>query len=102
MPGLYCTGWVKRGPTGIINSNIIDARETVACIMEDLKAGRLPTPPKATSQLTDLLQPTRFQEVVTWAKYKKIDVAETAAGQAKGKPREKLVDVRDMIRLAQS
>jgi len=41
-PGLYVSGWLKRGPTGIIGTNIPDARETVAAIIEDKAAGALP------------------------------------------------------------
>ena len=38
VPGLYVSGWLKRGPTGIIGSNIADAKETTAAILEDLKS----------------------------------------------------------------
>lgn len=30
---LYVSGWLKRGPSGIIGTNITDAKETVASIM---------------------------------------------------------------------
>lgn len=40
--GLYVSGWLKRGPTGIIGTNIPDARETVAAILEDKASGSLP------------------------------------------------------------
>jgi hypothetical protein len=40
--GLYVTGWLKRGPTGIIGTNLIDAEETVGSIAEDEKEGLLP------------------------------------------------------------
>ena len=32
MPGLYVCGWLKRGPTGIIGTNLADAEETVATL----------------------------------------------------------------------
>eukprot|EP00466_Bigelowiella_natans_P007025 jgi/Bigna1/70052/fgenesh1_pg.10_\ len=41
IPGLYVAGWLKRGPSGIIGTNIPDAKETVAAIREDLDAGKL-------------------------------------------------------------
>jgi ferredoxin--NADP+ reductase len=41
LPGLFVTGWLKRGATGIIASNIPDAKETAAAIGEDLRAGLL-------------------------------------------------------------
>lgn len=36
---VYCNGWIKRGPSGIIGSNLIDAEETVAMVEEDVKSG---------------------------------------------------------------
>ncbi len=36
LPNVYVVGWAKRGPTGIIGSNIPDAQETAACVLEDL------------------------------------------------------------------
>ena len=41
-PGLYCAGWIKRGPSGVIGTNKKDATETVELLFEDLAAGRLP------------------------------------------------------------
>ncbi|CAI5996164.1 unnamed protein product [Closterium sp. NIES-65] len=37
-PGLYVVGWLKRGPTGIIGTNLIDAEETVSSIAQDATA----------------------------------------------------------------
>lgn len=96
VPGLYCVGWVKRGPSGIIGTNIGDAQETTASILEDSRGGALagvggegrraglPSTPNA----------------VDWAGYKAIEREEEARGAAAGKPREKLVSVADMLRLA--
>lgn len=36
LEGLYVVGWLKRGPSGIIGTNLIDAEETVSCIIADL------------------------------------------------------------------
>jgi adrenodoxin-NADP+ reductase len=36
LAGVYVTGWLKRGPSGIIGTNITDAKETVECILEDI------------------------------------------------------------------
>lgn len=41
LPGLYVSGWVKRGPTGIIGSNIMDAKETTGAIVKDIHEGKL-------------------------------------------------------------
>ena len=47
LRGVYTVGWIKRGPTGILGTNKRDAEETVACLAEDLRAGRCPPPPNA-------------------------------------------------------
>ena len=41
IPGLYVTGWLKRGPVGILGTNIPDARETAEAVLEDLRSGLL-------------------------------------------------------------
>ena len=42
MPGVYCAGWIKRGPTGVIGTNKKDATETVEPLLADARAGLLP------------------------------------------------------------
>src|SRR3954466_14002056 len=44
IPGEYVVGWIKRGPSGVIGTNKKDATDTVAKIVEDAEAGRLPGP----------------------------------------------------------
>ena len=109
MPGLYCTGWVKRGPVGIINTNIIDARETVAAMLEDFKTGALkpaergkPSDDDTDDQLMALLMKTgkRKEDVVTWQGYQKIDAYESKSGEEKGKPREKVITIPELLKIA--
>ena len=38
--GVYCAGWIKRGPSGVIGTNKKDATETVELLLEDARAGR--------------------------------------------------------------
>ena len=42
VPGVYCTGWIKRGPSGVIGTNKKDATETVELLLADARAGLLP------------------------------------------------------------
>ncbi|WP_461666032.1 4Fe-4S binding protein [Gordonia sputi] len=44
VQGMYVTGWIKRGPSGFIGTNKTDSGETVASLLADLEAGRLPKP----------------------------------------------------------
>lgn len=39
---LYCSGWVKRGPVGVIVSTMNDGFETGKSIIQDLKENKLP------------------------------------------------------------
>jgi NADPH-dependent glutamate synthase beta subunit-like oxidoreductase len=89
MPGLYVCGWLKRGPSGIIGSNLVCAQETVQCVQADLAAGVLPRPTRHTAGLRALLQ-ERGVKVVDRHGWARIDAREVADGAAKDKPREKL------------
>ena len=40
-PDEYVTGWVKRGPTGVIGTNKSDAVETVTSLLHDVHDGEL-------------------------------------------------------------
>lgn len=40
IPGMYCSGWARRGPSGIIGTNIADARSVVAAIVEDIRSAQ--------------------------------------------------------------
>ena len=57
IPGVYCAGWIKRGPTGVIGTNKKDAAETVEHLLEDARAGRLPVRGEGT--IDDLLGAAR-------------------------------------------
>lgn len=46
LSGLYCSGWVKRGPTGVITTTMTDSFLTSQALLEDLKAGLLPSSPR--------------------------------------------------------
>ncbi|XP_010949102.1 NADPH:adrenodoxin oxidoreductase, mitochondrial isoform X3 [Camelus ferus] len=46
VPGLYCSGWVKRGPTGVITTTMTDSFLTSQILLQDLKAGQLPSGPR--------------------------------------------------------
>jgi ferredoxin/flavodoxin---NADP+ reductase len=42
VPGAYVVGWFKRGSTGGIGDNRLDAEQTVRTLLDDAVAGRLP------------------------------------------------------------
>lgn len=93
VPGLYVSGWLKRGPQGIIGTNIIDAQQTAACVAED--AAILPRR-RRSDALAQLLQDRRVP-TVTWQHWLRIDEAERSRGTAAGRPRVKFVHIADML-----
>jgi ferredoxin--NADP+ reductase len=89
LPGVYCAGWIKRGPTGVIGTNKKDATETVELLLADAAAGRLPRRDGAVGTLEDLLV-ERGVEPVLYPGWEAIDLAERDAGEPLGRPRVKL------------
>jgi ferredoxin/flavodoxin---NADP+ reductase len=100
IPGLYCAGWIKRGPTGVIGTNKKDATETVDLLLEDARAGALATP-NAERPLDELLA-ERGIGVVTYAGWEAIDALERARGEARGRPRVKLCTWPELIAASRS
>jgi ferredoxin--NADP+ reductase len=99
IPGLYCAGWIKRGPTGVIGTNKKDATETVEQLLADARGGRLPA--RAAGTLDDLLA-DRGTEVVMYAGWEAIDVLERGRGEPHGRPRVKLCSWDELLAAARS
>ena len=93
LPGLYCVGWARRGPSGTIGTNRPDGFGVVEKIGEDIGAGA----GKSGRAGFDKLAEERKLDVVTFRDWKKIELAENARARD-GSPREKFVDVGEMIR----
>jgi ferredoxin--NADP+ reductase len=89
-PGVYCAGWIKRGPTGVIGTNKKDAAETVEHLLEDAAAGRLEPKPDASAAAVDTLLAERGTDVVEYDGWMAIDELERGAGEKAGRPRVKL------------
>jgi len=101
IPALYCAGWIKRGPTGVIGTNKKDATETVEALLEDARDGRLPK--RETSALAvDALLAERGVEVVTYAGWEAIDALERARGEPQGRPRVKLCTWDELLAAARA
>ncbi len=89
--GEYVSGWIKRGPSGVIGTNKKDAHDTVEKILEDAVGGRLNDP--VADDIEEMIA-TRATYAVTWEVWQAIDAIETAAGAASdpGRPRVKLTE----------
>jgi ferredoxin/flavodoxin---NADP+ reductase len=99
IPGLYCAGWIKRGPTGVIGTNKKDATETVERLLEDARGGRLPG--RAGGTIEELLA-DRGAEVVMYAGWEAIDALERSRGEPHGRPRVKLCSWDELLAAARS
>ncbi|GAV08246.1 hypothetical protein RvY_17970 [Ramazzottius varieornatus] len=101
-PGLYCSGWIKRGPEGVILTTMNDAYETVELLLDDLKTGRLKWSLERKTGAEAILPLLRSRDCdpVTFSEWEAIDKEEVARGNLVGKPREKSVDVAEMIGVA--
>ncbi|XP_060127841.1 NADPH:adrenodoxin oxidoreductase, mitochondrial isoform X1 [Zootoca vivipara] len=99
-PGLYCSGWVKRGPTGVIITTMNDSFDTAQSVLEDLQSGALdfPDAKEGFGSVRSILQSRRIHPV-SFSDWEKIDAAEVARGKLAGKPREKIVDPKEMLEL---
>jgi ferredoxin--NADP+ reductase len=99
-PGIYCAGWIKRGPTGVIGTNKKDATETVQLLLEDAAAGRLEPKPDASAAAVDALLAERGVQAVEYHGWLEIDAVERAAGEKAGRPRVKLCTWDELIAAA--
>lgn len=97
LPGLYCVGWARRGPSGTIGTNRPDGYGIIEKIGEDIENGALLVSGKAGRAGFDALAAERNLDVVTFRDWKKIEEAEERAAR-EGAPREKFVDIEAMIR----
>ena len=87
VPGVYCAGWIKRGPSGVIGTNKKDATETVELLLEDARAGLLPAPSGGS---LEALLAERRAEPVLYEGWRAIDELERSRGEPQGRPRVKL------------
>ncbi|MEP2102853.1 MAG: FAD-dependent oxidoreductase [Parasphingorhabdus sp.] len=92
LPGLYCVGWARRGPSGTIGTNKPDGFAIIEAVAEDIGAGNNKEGRKGLDRLFE----RRGVEAVTFRDWKKIEEAEVANAR-EGAPREKFTDIADMI-----
>ncbi|KAK1641233.1 hypothetical protein BDP81DRAFT_458077 [Colletotrichum phormii] len=101
-PGVYCAGWVKRGPTGVIASTMQDAFETGDSIIQDwlsglhfLSAGN--EKPAAGWDGVRAEIGDSASKRTSWEDWQRIDGVEKEKGRAAGKEREKFTSTKAML-----
>jgi len=96
--GMYVVGWAKRGPSGSLGTNRECSAETVQHLIEDALAGKLRRPEQERESLGDLLM-RRGAHVTDWSDWRAIDREEVRRGGADGRPREKVVDLQEALKV---
>lgn len=96
VPGTYVTGWIKRGPSGVIGTNRLCAEQTVAQLWADVDAGLLAREVEGRESL-DALLAARGAEPLGWPGWRAIDAAERDRGVQAARPRVKFVSVEEML-----
>ncbi|THX00822.1 nucleotide-binding domain-containing protein [Aureobasidium pullulans] len=103
IPGMYCAGWVKRGPTGVIASTMQDAFTSADIVAKDWADGVTfigsNSEPKAGWNEVKKEAEKRGIRSIGWEDWLKIDKEEKRRGQAKGKEREKCHSVQEMLKI---
>ncbi|KAK4882126.1 hypothetical protein RN001_005445 [Aquatica leii] len=94
--GLYTTGWLATGPTGVILTTMNNAFTTADLICHNLQQE---SQKKGFNLIREYLQKQNVQSV-TWDGWKKIDNYEQEQGRRLGKPREKLLSIKKMLEIA--
>jgi len=95
--GLYVTGWIKRGPSGVIGTNKVDAKETVALMLEDIRAGRYLDPAQPTAKAAEAFVKTLGPRSVSYDEWSEIDAEETRRGEAAERPRVKFTQLGEFL-----
>lgn len=80
LPGLYATGWIKRGPVGLIGHTKSDALETVTKLLEDVNLTAQPSRPEEDAILA--LLDERGIRFTSWSGWLALDAHERALGEA--------------------
>ena len=97
LPGEYVTGWIKRGPTGVIGTNKPDSVETITALLEDTAAGRILHPNAPRSDAADALIHARAPRCISFEDWQRLDAVELEAGLRCGRPRLKFTSVDEML-----
>jgi ferredoxin--NADP+ reductase len=94
--GEYVTGWIKRGPTGIIGTNKPDAQETAEALLQDLRSGVLEAPDVPPRTVLERLLSERRADWVSYEDWQLLDALERERGGQES-PRRKFASVHDML-----
>jgi ferredoxin--NADP+ reductase len=95
-PGEYATGWIKRGPSGVIGTNKPDSVETVQSMLDDLGTGSVLTPPEPAAAAVEALVRKRQPHYFSFPDWKRLDEIEVSRGKERNRPRVKFTSREEM------
>lgn len=96
IPGLYTTGWIKRGPTGVIGTNKTDSGETVSCMVEDIEEDNTLRPELTSAEsIKELLDKNH----ISYNEWLQVDSFEKKEGEKQGRPRVKVTRLEEILRI---
>ncbi|MFJ4907555.1 FAD-dependent oxidoreductase [Streptomyces sp. NPDC093249] len=98
LASTYVTGWIRRGPVGLIGHTKGDANETVANLLDDFANGRLLAPATPEPDAVVSFLEGRGLTYTTREGWYALDAAEKALGEPQGRERVKIVEREDMLR----
>ena len=98
MPGVYATGWIKRGPVGLIGHTKSDAMETIQHLVKDQASWWSPSQPSEDS-VVELLK-SRGVAYTNLEGWHRLDAKELELGAARGRERLKVVPREDMLEVS--
>ncbi|MDB4607200.1 FAD-dependent oxidoreductase [Pontimonas sp.] len=98
VPGVYATGWIKRGPVGLIGHTKSDAMETVQHLVKDQASWWSPEHPE--EQSVSALLESRGVQFTDLSGWHRLDAEELARGAARGRERIKVVERSEMMAAA--
>lgn len=97
VPGMYCVGWIKRGPSGIIGTNKPDSIETAKHIIEDYETANLMMPAAPAREAVEALLKSRGTMYTDYQDWQALDEIERTRGAALNRPRVKFTAVQEML-----
>jgi ferredoxin--NADP+ reductase len=100
LPGVYATGWIKRGPVGLIGHTKSDAMETVRHLVHNQADWWTPASPSEDS-VVELLK-SRGVEFTNLDGWHNLDAFEQSLGEPQGRVRIKVVPRDEMVRASNS
>ncbi|MBC9945032.1 FAD-dependent oxidoreductase [Leucobacter sp. cx-328] len=98
IPGVYATGWIKRGPIGLIGHTKSDAMETLECLIAD--QANLWSPEATDTDAIPALLESRNVPFTTIDGWHRLDAHELALGEAAGRTRIKVVPRDEMTNIS--